>query len=141
MTGLEKRALQNVAFKPEIVYLFGRANRLRYVSRHRFPIEFLLRDTAKLSEVTRLMDRLSSDLQQINLLPHRKDTLHITCMITLLTDPERDAHLEQVKVYGRDPTNADPIFTKEASHTCRSLCLLKLTSRKGNRNLDPACLQ
>jgi hypothetical protein len=28
---------------------------------------------------------------------------------------ERDAILEQVKVYGRDPANSDPIFTKEVS--------------------------
>lgn len=30
---------------------------------------------------------------------------------------ERDALLEQLKVYGRDPTNADPIFTKRVGHT------------------------
>lgn len=30
-----------------------------------------------------------------------------------LTFVERDAHLEQLKVFGRDPTNSDPIFTKE----------------------------
>lgn len=28
---------------------------------------------------------------------------------------ERDAALEELKVYGRDPKNADPIFTKEVS--------------------------
>lgn len=59
-----------------------------------------LTGSAKLEEVTRLMDKLSSDLQHINLLPH-----------------QRDAHLEQLKVYGRDPTNADPIFTKEGIET------------------------
>jgi hypothetical protein len=40
---------------------------------------------------------------------------------------ERDALLEQVKVYGRDPTNADPIFTNEASHTCSPPGLQNLT--------------
>lgn len=72
------------------------------------------------------MDKLASDLQQINLLPHR---MHIslpypysysyTIAIAFTHSPsaERDAHLEQVKVYGRDPTNADPIFTKEAGRT------------------------
>ncbi|RDL40874.1 Uncharacterized protein BP5553_00853 [Venustampulla echinocandica] len=57
-----------------------------------------LTGAAKLEEVTRLMSKLTTDLQEINLLPH-----------------QRDAHLDQLKVYGRDPTNADPIFTKEAS--------------------------
>ncbi|KAH6662332.1 guanine nucleotide exchange factor [Halenospora varia] len=46
------------------------------------------------------MNALNADLQQINLLPH-----------------QRDAHLESVKVFGRDPTNADPIFTKEGIET------------------------
>ncbi len=31
---------------------------------------------------------------------------------------ERDAHLEAVKVYSRDPVNADPIYTKEVSRVC-----------------------
>lgn len=30
---------------------------------------------------------------------------------------ERDALLEQLKVYGRDPANADPIFTKGVGNT------------------------
>ncbi|KAF4632303.1 hypothetical protein G7Y89_g5823 [Cudoniella acicularis] len=70
---------------------------------------------AKLEEVTRLMDKLTTDLQQINLLPHRMQGPRSSEI--QLTSTERDAHLEQVKVYGRDPTNADPIFTKEASQT------------------------
>lgn len=49
-----------------------------------------------MEDVTRIMDRLASDLQTINLLPHQRDEL-----------------LQQLKVYGRDPTNSDPIFTKE----------------------------
>lgn len=41
---------------------------------------------------------------------------------------ERDQHLEQLKVYGRDPTNADPIFTMEASQQsskqiCKANCM------------------
>ncbi|CAG8953904.1 hypothetical protein HYFRA_00010865 [Hymenoscyphus fraxineus] len=59
-----------------------------------------LTGSAKLQEVTRLMNELKEDLQEIKLLPH-----------------QRDAFLEQVKVYGRDPTNADPIFTKEGIET------------------------
>lgn len=50
-------------------------------------------------------------------------------MIRKLTDTERDALLEQVKVYGRDPTNADPIFTKEASRTCSPPLLQNLTGK------------
>lgn len=59
-----------------------------------------LTGSAKLEDVTRLMDKLASDLKTINLLPH-----------------QRDAILEQVKVYGRDPANSDPIFTKEGIET------------------------
>jgi hypothetical protein len=33
------------------------------------------------------------------------------CGLILL---ERDAILEELKIYGRNPDNADPIFTKEA---------------------------
>ncbi|KAG0645704.1 hypothetical protein D0Z07_8559 [Hyphodiscus hymeniophilus] len=57
------------------------------------------------------MDKLSADLQHVCLLPHPARALHV------LTYTERDALLEQVKVYGREPTNADPIFTKQASRT------------------------
>ncbi|KAH6657289.1 guanine nucleotide exchange factor [Truncatella angustata] len=55
---------------------------------------------AKLAAVTDLLDRLSKDLETISLLPH-----------------QRDAALEELKVYGRDPRNADPIFTKHGIET------------------------
>lgn len=51
---------------------------------------------AKLAAVTDLVQKLGKDLEAISLLPH-----------------QRDAALEKLKVYGRDPRNADPIFTKE----------------------------
>ncbi|KAI8624770.1 guanine nucleotide exchange factor [Xylariaceae sp. FL1651] len=51
---------------------------------------------AKLAAVTSLVDKLTQDLNTINLLPH-----------------QRDAALEELKIYGRDPHNADPIFTKQ----------------------------
>lgn len=75
---------------------------------------------AKLEDVTRLMGKLAADLKTISLLPHREDDSHIDG--TYLTTAERDAILEQVKVYGRDPANSDPIFTKEARsiNTCPS---------------------
>ena len=63
------------------------------------------------------MERLSADLQKISLLPHRESSAGSES--PGLTSAERDAYLEQLKVFGRDPTNAEPIFTKEAS------CVLK----------------
>ncbi|KFZ17134.1 hypothetical protein V501_01881 [Pseudogymnoascus sp. VKM F-4519 (FW-2642)] len=60
----------------------------------------VLTGPAKLAEVTRLMDKLNLDLQEICMLPH-----------------QRDAALEQLKIYVRDPKDADPIFTKEGIET------------------------
>lgn len=51
---------------------------------------------AKLIAVTSLVEKLSEDLNSVSLLPQ-----------------ERDAALEQLKIYGREPRDADPIFTKE----------------------------
>ncbi|KAI0877652.1 guanine nucleotide exchange factor [Hypoxylon argillaceum] len=56
----------------------------------------VLSGSAKLSAVTGLVDKLTQDLISTNLLAH-----------------QRDAILEELKIYGRDPRNADPIFTKE----------------------------
>ncbi|KAI1355345.1 guanine nucleotide exchange factor [Xylaria sp. FL0043] len=56
----------------------------------------MLSGPAKLTAVTSLVRKLAQDLDSVNLLPH-----------------QRDAALEELKVYGRDPVNADPIFTKE----------------------------
>ncbi|KAI1809580.1 guanine nucleotide exchange factor synembryn-domain-containing protein [Poronia punctata] len=52
--------------------------------------------SAKLAAVTSLVDKLTQDLDSVNLLPQ-----------------QRDAALEELKIYGRDPRNADPIFTKK----------------------------
>ncbi|KAI0007189.1 guanine nucleotide exchange factor [Xylariaceae sp. FL0662B] len=54
----------------------------------------------KLAAVTSLMGKLAQDLTAISFLPH-----------------QRDAALEELKIYGRDPTNAGPIFTKEGIET------------------------
>ncbi|RFU26416.1 hypothetical protein B7463_g9936, partial [Scytalidium lignicola] len=81
---------------------------------------------AKLEEVTRLLDKLSSDLQKINLLPHQRDQL-----------------LEQLKVLGRDPANADPIFTPEGIETLTRHAFnspSKTTSRNALRCLANALL-
>ncbi|TLS21054.1 uncharacterized protein PpBr36_10859 [Pyricularia pennisetigena] len=59
-----------------------------------------LRGTAKLSAVKGLLDCLTLDLKEHN-----------------LSSQERDVALEQLKVYGRDPRDADPIFTKEGIST------------------------
>ncbi|ROW07825.1 hypothetical protein VMCG_03564 [Cytospora schulzeri] len=59
--------------------------------------------TAKLEAVTRLMESLTIDLEQKN-----------------LTTEQRDALLEELKVHGRDPKNADPIFTKDGITTLTS---------------------
>ncbi|KFX91951.1 hypothetical protein O988_07496 [Pseudogymnoascus sp. VKM F-3808] len=60
----------------------------------------LLTGAAKLAEVKRLLDKLTLDLQKICMLPH-----------------QRDAALEQLKLYGRDPVDAEPIFTREGIDT------------------------
>jgi hypothetical protein len=44
---------------------------------------------------------------------------------SLLNNTERDAALEELKVYGRDPTNADPIFTKEVRMSCKAFDLAR----------------
>lgn len=51
---------------------------------------------AKLKAVTELVNKLAEDLDKASLLPK-----------------DRDEALEELKIYGRDPRNADPIFTKE----------------------------
>ncbi|KKY29797.1 putative guanine nucleotide exchange factor synembryn [Diaporthe ampelina] len=56
--------------------------------------------TAKLEAVGKLMEKLATDLEKQD-----------------LTTEQRDAALEEVKVHGRDPRSADPIFTKEGITT------------------------
>ncbi|KAL2354942.1 guanine nucleotide exchange factor [Cryomyces antarcticus] len=56
--------------------------------------------TAKLSKITSLIKRLRTDLSE-----------------KTLSSSERKATLEQLKVYGRDPNNADPIFAKAGIET------------------------
>lgn len=63
-----------------------------------------LRGPKKLEDVTSLLEKLRVDLERKNLHPH-----------------QRDAALEQLKVYGRNPDDADPIF------------------KGGHRNFDKTC--
>ncbi|KAK3987053.1 guanine nucleotide exchange factor [Cladorrhinum sp. PSN332] len=55
---------------------------------------------AKLEAVTSIVNRLSEDLQYGTLQPEKRDTL-----------------LEELKIYGRDPNFAGPIFTKDGIKT------------------------
>ncbi|KAF4981232.1 hypothetical protein FZEAL_2920 [Fusarium zealandicum] len=57
----------------------------------------------KLKAVTELVDSLSADLDKIILLP---PGMYLT---------DRDLALEELKIYGRNPENADPIFTEKVS--------------------------
>ncbi|KAI1314272.1 guanine nucleotide exchange factor [Xylaria venustula] len=56
----------------------------------------MLSGPQKLAAVTNLVGKLTQDLDSVILLPN-----------------QRDAALEELKVYGRDPRNAEPIFTRE----------------------------
>lgn len=56
----------------------------------------MLSGPEKLSAVTGLVQKLTQDLAATN-----------------LSSQQRDAALEELKIYGRDPRNADPIFTKD----------------------------
>ncbi|PQE30130.1 guanine nucleotide exchange factor synembryn protein [Rutstroemia sp. NJR-2017a WRK4] len=81
---------------------------------------------AKLTDVTKIVEALGADLEKISLLPQQRDGL-----------------LEKLKVYGRDPSNSDPIFTKEgieilARHAFNSPS--KTTSRNALRCLANALL-
>ncbi|KAK1755223.1 guanine nucleotide exchange factor [Echria macrotheca] len=59
-----------------------------------------LNGPAKLNAVSSLLDKLAQDLES-NKLPQN----------------ERDAALEELKIYGRDPRNSDPIFTRRGIET------------------------
>ncbi|CAD6500422.1 BgTH12-07599 [Blumeria graminis f. sp. triticale] len=58
------------------------------------------RYSAKLDEVTKIIDVLEADIHK-----HTLDSL------------QRSTYLEKLKVYGRDPTHSDPIYTKQGIST------------------------
>ena len=65
--------------------------------------------------MTKLLEKLQDDIHRPSLLPHRECDLrhpHIDG-IDVMHATERDAALEQLKVYGRNADYADPIFTNE----------------------------
>ena len=88
------------------------------------------------------MDQLSLDLKEANLSSQRelRPGEQWTLTNIILINIERDSSLEQLKVHGRDPNYADPIFTKLVCRECTS-CLCQLTVHTGHRNLDPTCLR
>lgn len=65
-----------------------------------FPSQGLPTGPAKLKAVTELIDSLTQDLEKVD-----------------LNSDKRDAALEELKLHGRDPRNADPIFTKDGIKT------------------------
>ncbi|KAK0657233.1 guanine nucleotide exchange factor [Cercophora newfieldiana] len=81
---------------------------------------------AKLAAVSGLLEKLTKDLQLSN-----------------LSLQERDSALEELKIYGRDPWNSDPIFTKEGVETLTRHAFknpLSTTSRNALRVLCNAML-
>ncbi|KAK7953421.1 hypothetical protein PG996_014312 [Apiospora saccharicola] len=76
----------------------------------------------KLAAVTELMSKLSKDLEAICLLPQ-----------------QRDAALEELKIYGRNPQNADPIFTKEGIETLARHAFHSPSSKTSRNALRVLC--
>ncbi|EFX03961.1 hypothetical protein CMQ_889 [Grosmannia clavigera kw1407] len=86
-----------------------------------------LTGTSKLKAVSELMRLLTADLASSTHMPSQ----------------QRDAALEELKVYGRDPRNADPIFTKEGIETLTKHAFNSsstITSRNALRCLANALL-
>ncbi|OCK91543.1 uncharacterized protein K441DRAFT_664471 [Cenococcum geophilum 1.58] len=80
----------------------------------------------KLDEVTALLAKLTVDLKETNLLPHRRNSI-----------------LEELKVHGRVVENADPIFTKDGIETLARYSFestSSVTSREALRCLANALL-
>lgn len=67
------------------------------------------------------------------------------CYCANASTAERDAALEQLKIYGRKPEDADPIFTKEVRrppvYDQHGLKPRRLTQNAGYRDLEPPRLQ
>ncbi|KAI2604607.1 guanine nucleotide exchange factor [Hypoxylon sp. NC1633] len=81
---------------------------------------------SKLAAVTSLIDKLTEDLASKTLLPD-----------------QRDSALEELKIYGRDPRDADPIFTREGIKTLARHAFVSsssITSRNAMRVLCNALL-
>ncbi|KAM7191544.1 Guanine nucleotide exchange factor [Naviculisporaceae sp. PSN 640] len=77
---------------------------------------------AKLKAVTALVDKLTTDLKTSN-----------------LSSKERDRALEELKVFGREPQNADPIFTKQGIETLTKYAFDSKSSTTSQNALRVIC--
>ncbi|KAH8682330.1 guanine nucleotide exchange factor, Ric8 [Xylariales sp. PMI_506] len=77
---------------------------------------------AKLAAVTELIGKLKNDLNTGNLLPNQRDTI-----------------LEELKLYGRDPRNADPIFSPEGIETLSKHAFYATSSTTSRNALRVLC--
>lgn len=80
------------------------------------------------------------------MLPHREHDVEVDVDSTRLTDTERDAALERLKLYGRDPVDAEPIFTQEVRGPSGMpfpyfSATMLISNAPGNRNTHPPRLQ
>lgn len=91
--------------------------------------------------MTRLLDKLAADLDKPCMLPHRENSeldkgLAVSELSLsdheagFLTDAERDAALTQLKTYGSDPKDADPLFTSKVRTYSSGLQLASTASRR-----------
>ena len=67
----------------------------------------------KLRRVAKLVKDLRADLKEVNFLPHGQNPCIGRPKAPTNTNIERNAAMEQLKVFGRSAANADPIFTQE----------------------------
>lgn len=72
MTTAYRHSYHHVYPKRQNVVFFYRVDRSRYADVIIFAIIYANKSTAKLEDVTRLIDKLTLDLQHVELLPHRK---------------------------------------------------------------------
>jgi hypothetical protein len=82
----------------------------------------LIDSLGKLEMVSKLVEMLRADMKEVNLLPHRMQAIYLPGgkkkkkkNVILTSTIERNAALEQLKIFGRNPQNADPLFTPEVS--------------------------
>ena len=65
--------------------------------------------------MAKLVKDLRADFKEVNFLPHGWSPYLSRLCPTINNEVERNAAMEQLKVFGRNAANADPIFTREVS--------------------------
>ena len=99
--------------------------------------------------MTRLLDKLTADLDKPCMLPHRENSeldngLAVSELSLsdheagFLTDAERDAALTQLKTYGSDPKDADPLFTSKVCTLSTQGCSWPPASRSSKHKIGRA---